>query len=191
MVFLLLYSITLITSYATIGAGIKYLDYLSDQSNHYNQTKPNELLQWLLIASLAFLVNFWGFFDAFTALLILALLLGLCGAGKIDNVLFLVLSILSLPVALFTLFNPVFFLFLLPTLLVLIPPIILDEFLDSRASTISHSTLQWVLRHRPLLKIVVFVLPFLGLLPFTHTVAFWSFDVAYDVVAFYFRAPQS
>lgn len=182
MVFFLLYPLALIASYALIGAGIKYLDQQTDLAT------THKMGSWLLTLSLGLLVNIWSLFDAFTAILAIALVFGLLGARKIDNIYFIVLAIISLPVCLITLLQLNLFLFTLPVLLTLILPVILDELLHSLAPRVHYSALQSILRHRPLLKIVVLVLPFFGLLTFVHTIAFWSFDIAYDLVNYLLRA---
>ena len=182
----LLFPMALILSYAFIGGGIKLLDHLTDE---IAQSRQRRLLHWFLSIGLILLINFWVILDFYTAVLALALAFGLLGARKVDNIYFTVIAVVSLYVALYQIFG--FFLFLLPTLFTLIPAVILDEVIHSVAQKIAQPTLQWMLTHRPLVKIVVLILPFFGLLTFIHTIGFWCFDIAYDLVAYYFRAPSS
>jgi hypothetical protein len=67
----------------------------------------------------------------------------------------------------------------------------LDEFLHSKAENIKTRGIRWVLEHRPILKITVLILPFFGYLTLAHTIAFWAFDIAYDLMTYYFGAFQS
>ena len=183
---LLLFPMALILSYAFIGGGIKLLDHLTDE---IAQSRQRQLLHWFLSISLIIIINIWVILDFYTAVLALGLAFGLLGARKVDNIYFTIIAVISLYVALYQIFGV--FLFLLPTLFALIPAVIIDEVIHSAAQRTSQPTLQWVLTHRPLVKIVVLILPFFGLLTFIHTVGFWCFDIAYDLVAYYFRAPST
>ncbi len=183
---LLLFPMALILSYAFIGGGIKLLDYLTDE---IAKSRQRQLLNWFLSISLIVIINIWVILDFYTAVLALALVFGLLGARKVDNIYFIIVAVISLYVALYKIFGV--FLFLLPTLFALILAVILDEVIHSVAQEIAQPTLQWVLTHRPLVKIVVLILPFFGLLTFIHTIGFWCFDIAYDLVAHHFRAPRT
>lgn len=183
---LLLFPMALILSYAFIGGGIKLLDHLTDE---IAKSRQRQLLNWLLSISLIIIINIWVIVDFYTAVFTLALVFGLLGARKVDNIYFIIVAVISLYVALYQIFGV--FLFLLPTLFALIPAVILDEVIHSVAQKIAQPTLQWVLTHRPLVKIVVLILPFFGLLTFIHAFGFWCFDIAYDLVAYNFRAPST
>lgn len=183
---LLLFPMALILSYAFIGGGIKLLDHLTDEIVHSRQ---RQLLHWFLSISLIVLINIWVILDFYTAILALAIVFGLLGARKIDNIYFTIIAVISLYVAIFQIYSV--FLFLLPIFFALIPAVILDEIIHAVAQKITQPALQWVLTHRPLVKIVVLILPFFGLLTFIHTIGFWCFDVVYDLVAYYFRAPST
>jgi len=183
---LFLYPLALILSYAFIGGGIKLLDYLTDE---VAQSRQHQLLYWFLSIGLVIIINIWVILDFYTAVLALALVFGLLGARKVDNLYFTIIAVLSLYVALYQILS--IFLFLLPTLFVLISAVILDEVIHSVVPKINQPTLHWVLTHRPLVKIVVLILPFFGLLTFIHTIGFWFFDITYDLIAYHFRAPST
>ncbi|MFX1300779.1 MAG: hypothetical protein ACFFAL_11815 [Promethearchaeota archaeon] len=182
----ILFPMALILSYAFIGGGIKLLDHLTDE---ITQSRQRLLLHWLLAISLIIIINIWVIFDFYTAVLALALVFGLLGARKIDNIYFTIIAVICLYVALYQIIG--LFLFLLLSLFTLIPAVILDEVIHSLAQKINQPSLRWMLTHRPLVKIVVLILPFFGLLTFTHTIGFWCFDIAYDLVGYYFRAPST
>jgi hypothetical protein len=183
---LFLYPLALILSYAFIGGGIKLLDHLTDE---VAKSRQRQLIHLFLSIGLVILINIWVILDFYTALLALALVFGLLGARKVDNIYFTIIAVISLYVALYQILS--IFLFLLPTLFVLILVVILDEVIHSVAPKITQPALQWVLTHRPLVKIVVLILPFFGLLTFIHTIGFWCFDIAYDLIAYHFRAPST
>jgi hypothetical protein len=173
----------LILSYAFIGGGIKLLDHLTDE---IAKSRQRQLLHWFLSISLIIIINIWVILDFYTAVLALALVFGLLGARKVDNIYFTIIAVICLYFALFQIYSV--FLFLLPTLFALIIAVILDEVIHSVAQKLTQPALQWVLTHRPLVKIIVLILPFFGLLTFIHTIGFWCFDIAYDLVAYHFRA---
>ena len=187
MVLSLFSAIALISSYAFIGGGIKYLDQIVDQP-HLNRKKPWTL--WLLTLSLIIITTLVVFFDYFTAILAIALLLGLLLTRKVDNKYFVVIALTVLPIGIwiFLQLPPVF---LLVSLIPLILAAIIDELLHEVATTLSSSNVRWILAHRPVLKCTVIILPFFGLLSFIHTIAFWMFDIAYDGVAYFLRAPNA
>jgi hypothetical protein len=178
-----LHTLAMVISYAFIGGGIKLLDLLTDQPSYH---KAGSFFLWTLTISLGLVIVIWALFDIFSAILALALVFGLIGAQKIDTSFFIILALITIPIGLFSVFlqNPFFLLFLIA----LIPPVILDELLHHLAARITQPQIQWLLLHRPLLKILVIILPFFGILTLSHTVAFWCFDITYDLVAYIFRA---
>ena len=182
----LLTAIPLILSYALIGAGIKVLDHAIDYPTEFHLSQA---YLWLITIGLAIIVNIWVFFDDLTAVLAIGVTLGLVAIRKVDNYYYIVLSVAILPLSLFRIFT-VFFA-ILTTLIVVFLATLLDELLHSRASKIQNSLLRWALLHRPALKIAVLLLMVYGFFTFVHTLAFWVFDLVYDLVAYYFGAPQN
>jgi hypothetical protein len=185
---LILFALALIVSYVVLGAGIKLLDLATEFPVRF-QTHLISL--WVVTCGLAILVNIWVFFDLYTAILVIGIILGLIVTRKVDSSFFLLLAITTLPLSFFQLLVLSGFLMGFPTLIIIFVVSIMDELLHSKASQIAHSTLRWAIFHRPLLKITVLILPFFGLLTLFHAVAFWGFDIAYDFISFRFRANSS
>lgn len=185
---LVLFALALIVSYVLLGAGIKLLDLATDFPVQF-QSRHTSL--WVVTGGLVILVNIWVFFDLYTAILVIGIILGLIVTRKVDSSFFLFLTITTLPLSFFRLLVMSGFLMGFPTLIIILVASIMDELLHSKASQIAHSTLRWAIVHRPLLKIIVLILPFLGLLTLVHTVAFWGFDIAYDLISYRFRANSS
>jgi len=185
---ILFFPLTLIVSYAFIGAGIKCLDQAADYPAHF---QSRHVYLWLVTIGLVILVNIWVFFDNYTAVLALGIILGLVATRKVDSPYFFVLAVTILPLGILRIMEPIILFFVLPTLIVVFLASTLDEILHSRNHKIQTPLLRWVIAHRPLLKITVLLLPFLGLLTFDHTIAFWGFDIAYDLVAYYYSASIS
>ncbi len=184
--FFLVYVLALLTSYAFMGGAIKLLDNISDYPSQYRTRLP-----WVLTLSLATIVNIWILLDAFTAILAFALIIGLLAARKVDNIYFICLALATIPLCLLRIFQLNVLPVSLLTLLVLVPSIIVDEILHSIANKPSQPYLRWLLFHRPLVKIIVFVLPLFGLFTVIHAVAFWCFDLTYEIVAYHYRAPSA
>jgi hypothetical protein len=181
----LLFAFLLIASYALIGGAIKVLDQVTDHPDSY---QSRHIYLWLLTVILVILVNIWLFFDVYTAVLAIGVILGLIVTHKVDNRFFVVLTITILPLSIFQIVGFAFNSFILLTLLAVFLASIFDELLHEKASKVSTTALHTLLTYRPVLKILVLILPFLGLLTFIHTLGFWGFDIAYELVAYYFGA---
>lgn len=180
------FAVTLLASYCCIGASIKLVDDLHD---NVRQFRGHSTLSWAITAGAAALVDLWASVDAYTDGLALALLLGLVMTRKVDNRYFLALALTTLPFVLLPMLRVDVFLLVLPMLLALAPAAAVDEALDAVGSRLRHASLRSLARSRPVMKIVVLVLPFLGFLTILHTIAFWGFDVAYGLVGYRLRAP--
>ena len=187
MTFSLLCAIVLISSYTFIGGSIKYIDQIIDQplSSH-----KHPWILWFLTLNLVVITALLVFFDYFTAILAIALVLGLLLTRKVDNKFFAVIAIMVFPIGIWV-FLQLPLTFLLASLIPLLVSVMIDELLHGVVQRLSSPTLRRVLAHRPVLKIAVIILPLFGLLTFVHTVAFWSFDIAYDAVAYSLRAPNT
>jgi hypothetical protein len=182
------FAVTLFVSYCCIGAAIKLVDDLHDD---LRQVRGRSLLSWGITAGAAVLIDIWAYMDAYTDGLALALLLGLVLTRKVDNRYFLTLALTTLPFVLLPMLRADVLLLVLPLLLALIPAAAGDEALDAVGPRLRYASLRSLARYRPIMKVVVLVLPFLGLLTVFHAIAFWGFDLAYGLVGSGLRAPVS
>ncbi|MFX1581949.1 MAG: hypothetical protein ACFFCJ_06980 [Promethearchaeota archaeon] len=180
-----LFALVLVGSYAVIGAGIKLIDSVADTAA-LPSFRPLHI--WVVTIGLACLVNLLVLFDIYSAVLVLALVVGLIIARKVDNIYFITLAVFVFPISVFRILEPAIFLLILPTLVLVIVTSALDELLHSRSSKFQNKLFYYIFAHRPILKITVLLLPFFGWLTIFHTAAFWAFDIAYDLVAYYFSA---
>lgn len=182
---LLLFTLALSVSYAFIGGAIKFLDNIHDQNRQF---KGRLVICWLLVLCVVILVNFWVLIDIFSAVLALALIIGLLVTRKIDNAFFASIVLVTLPVTLYSvlLFGSVFL--VITPIVAFTPAVVVDELLQTLDSDSSKKIPGWLLARRPILKIVVLVLAFFGLYPLSHAIAFWSFDIVYDIIAYLLRA---
>ena len=181
----ILFALALVGSYAVIGAGIKLIDSVADTAA-LPSFRPIHI--WVLTIGLGCLVNLLVLFDIYSAVLVLALVLGLIIARKVDNMYFITLAVFVFPISVFRILEPTIFLLILPTLVLVIVTSALDELLHSRSYKFQNKLLNHLFAHRPILNITVLLLPFFGWLTIFHAAAFWSFDIAYDLVAYYFGA---
>jgi hypothetical protein len=182
------FAVTLLVSYCGIGAAIKLVDDLHDS---VRQFRGRSILSWTMIAGAAVLVDLWAYMDAYTDGLALALLLGLVLTRKVDNRYFLALALTTLPFVLLPMVRVDVLLLVLPMLLALAPAAAADEALDAVESRLRRASLRRLARSRPIMKVVVLVLPFFGFLTVFHAIAFWGFDLAYGLVGYGLRAPVS
>jgi len=182
------FTVALLASYCCIGAAIKLVDDLHD---NVRQVRGRSILSWGITAGAAVLIDIWAYVDAYTDGLALALLLGLVLTRKIDNRYFLALALATLPFVLLPVLRVDVLLLVLPMLLALVPAAAADEALDSVGPRFRHTSLQFLARHRPIMKAVVLVLPFWCFLTVSHAIAFWGFDLAYGLVGHGLRAPVS
>jgi hypothetical protein len=177
----ILFAILLITSYCLLGGIIKFLDDVHDRDRKFSR---RGFLCWGLTIFVIVLLDIWIYFDVYTALLALSLAAGLILIQKVDNYQFMAVALCTLPVAVYFIFQASLILLIPLMLLALAPPAVLDEVLHDHAQHLASHSAQWLVRHRPLMKIVVLVLPFLGLFTIIHTIAFLGFDITYDLVTY-------
>jgi hypothetical protein len=174
----------LITSYCIIGSIIKFLDDIYDRNRQFS---GRAFICWGFSALVIILLDIWISLDVYTALLTLSLAIGLMIAQKVDNHQFLAIALFTLPVAIFFIFQTGLLLLIPPMLIALTPSAALDELIHGRAQQFTFFPLLWLAHRRPLMKIVVLVLPFFGLFTFFHAMAFWGFDITYELVAYWLR----
>lgn len=173
--------ILLIASYSLLGGIIKFLDDVHDRNRQFSGRTP---LCWGLTVLVIMLLNIWIYLDVYTALLTLTLAVGLILIRKVDNHQFIVIALCTLPVAVYFIYQAELLLIIPPMLLALTPSAALDEVLHDHAQRFTFPSIQWLARRRPLMKIVVFVLPFFGLFTLFHAIAFWGFDITYELIAY-------
>ena len=175
-----LFVVALSLSYAYIGGAIKLLDDILDRSWVFYGRTP---VCWALTISTALLSGLWITIDTYSAVLALALIISQVLVWKIDNRYFITIPLIALLVAFILGFQWFLQLPSLMTLIILIPTFVLDEVLHALSQSVHHTLPRWLIHHRPLAKIMVLVLPFYWLFTFHNAIAFWSFDIAYEIVA--------
>jgi hypothetical protein len=176
-----LHLVALSLSYAYIGGAIKLLDDILDRDWAFSGRTP---ICWALTISTVLLSGIWITIDTYSAILALSLIISLVLVWKIDNRYFITISLATLLVAFIIGFQ---WLLLVPsfvTLIILIPTFVVDELLHGLAEVINYRIPRWLLLRRPLAKIMVTVLSYFYLFTLAHALAFWSFDITYDIVAF-------
>lgn len=120
--------------------------------------------------------------DTYSAALVLALTISLSLVWKVDNRYFVTIPLLTLLVAFLFGFHWSFLFPSLTTLIILIPTFAIDELLHSLARFTRYSWAQWMLKRRLWAKAMVIILPYYFLFTFSHALAFWCFDITYDII---------
>jgi hypothetical protein len=182
---IIIWILALMATYGYLGGAIKYLDGIQDTQN---VLLVSAKIKGFLVFSIILLVDIWAFFDFHTAILALALLIGLTLTQKVDTVPFVIIGVATLPIILYSLLHVDFLSFTLPLLLLLAPAIILDELFHAFAPRIKHLTLRWLAEHRIVFKVIILVPPLLGLFSIFYSIAFWCFDITYELIDYRLRA---
>lgn len=169
--------LALIAAYAALGGGIKYIDQVYDEKIWSKKTAL------LLAAACGLLMGYFIATDAFSAVIFVALVLGLSITKKIDNPAFYigVLLVLGAPLLYLTHFNKVAFNWGMLALLAM--ACLIDEWgNDLFDAGRLHGLVGKFFHFRGSMKAAVFMLPFLGALPWVYLLAFLAFDAAYSFV---------
>jgi len=169
----------LVASYTYTGGAIKFLDDVIDKKLRFTGRLP---LCLVLASGVALLAGVWTALDSYSAAVVLGLVVGLALAGKVNNRYFLSIALITLLIAAILGFNPYSLIPIFPTLIVLAATALADETIHSFSKAVRHPVARLMLLHRPAMKIAVILLPLFGLFTFTHTLAFWCFDLSYDLV---------
>lgn len=175
-------AVALIASYAYTGGAIKLLDDIIDRELHFRGRLPICLS---LSVSVTLLGGIWMAADSYSATIVLGLIVGLALAWKVNNRYFLSIALATPVVAWFLGFNPYSLLSTLPTFIVLVSTALADEGIHHASMGIGHPAIRLVLLHRPAMKIAVILLPLVELFTFIHTLAFWCFDLSYDLIGYF------
>ncbi|MEK6954193.1 MAG: hypothetical protein AABX01_04240 [Candidatus Micrarchaeota archaeon] len=161
--------------YALIGALLSEIDVIIDENKRASENAAillsiicSLLMAWLIIA------------DANSAILFGAILFGVFISGKVDALPF-ILGLLISAGALLQRAIASDYLSYLPIVLALAFCGVVDEYGNDRLGKIKSSLMNWFFRRRITMKLGVFSVAYLGVIPFSHLVAFLAFDIAYEV----------
>ncbi len=165
--------VELIAAFAAIGGGLKFIDEAFDEGIFSKRAA-------ILLAPV--LVAVWiavSIIDAASATILFSILAGVLLAGKIDNAIFKTSSISLILAALLS--GKIGILW--PLFLALTIAGIIDEignnYVDSNRS---NKIVEFFFLHRFTMKIGVFSLCAISMLPWRYLLAFLAFDVSYDLV---------
>jgi hypothetical protein len=169
----LAYYALIIIAFAVIGAGLKYIDDAFDEEMFSKKiamlTAPILVILWACLS----------IFDSISATILFSVLFAVLLSGKVDNFVF-ELSSISLVLILFL--TQMSHLLLAP-LFVLTVMGITDEkgndYVDKRRI---HEVWEFFFAHRCSMKVGIFGLCMVSLLPWPYMIAFLAFDTAYDFV---------
>lgn len=171
----------LIPLYGVSGALLSEIDNLEDRNLKHSEMEPiilaiiNSLLMAYLIVT-----------DFGSAIIFTAILLGVWLGGKIDNLPFLLGSLVLGGAIMYR------FLYLDFMAVILLPIALaingyLDEFGHDRVGKIRSRLMQWFFQNRFTMKFGVFVIAYFGLISIWHFLGFLIFDGAYELNARRYR----
>ena len=178
----LIFFVSCLAIYTFTGFSIKLIDQVNDENFEIN----NKMKIFILILSPILAGVFMGI-DIYVASIGLTLLLGLFIANKINVKDFRIYAILVLASMLIVSIFNYFYIFLnifsiIITLIFLLIGVVLDEILNNYldSKSIQHPVFKHLTSIRPILKIIVFILPIFNLFTYYHAVIVLFFDFAYD-----------
>ncbi len=166
---------TLITCFAVIGGGLKYIDDAFDEGV-FDRKRAVLLAGLVTILWIGVSIH-----DPVSATILFAVLLGVLLAGKIDNLVFRTSSASIILVLVCSgRFEPLSWTF---------AALVLAGVLDEKGNdlVVSHHVsrfMEFFLRHRFSMKVGVLAVCAASLMPWVYLLAFLSFDLAYDTVGF-------
>ncbi len=175
----MLAEITVLISFAFIGAGLKYIDQVYDEGQFHKQ------LSWLMAVFCGILMGLLISFDPGSAILLLGITLGVAITGKLDNTAFHLVAVIAI-------LSPV-----LVTWSGAVPdyaPAInwtatfllmfagaADEYLDAAGDRLKKRALTL----RPVMKLGVLGMYFAGVFGFIYFLAMLAFDLSYIAMDLY------
>lgn len=173
----MVFEVFIIISYALIGAGIKYIDQAYD-INIFSKNKSK-----LLAPFIGILMAYLIMIDNWNALILLSIVIAVAITRKIDNIAF-TLGILSLIGTLLLFGN------FLKINWSIFAVLLLSGIIDEIGNDLSDKNkLKGMFNHffayRFMMKVAVFILFIINILPLIYLIAFWVFDLAYTFVEVY------
>jgi hypothetical protein len=179
----------LVAAYAFIGGGMKYVDQVFDEGLF------NKRFALVLTVIGSILTAYLILSDAYSATIILALIVGMALSRKIDNIAFYVAAflIIALPTVALFFYTDGFINGDVPIkwgpLGILAISAISDETLHDRTEKKLKSgqrvkAYERFLYYRPIMKIVMALLVYFLIFPFIYLVAFLAFDASYMAVEY-------
>ncbi len=172
--------------YFYVGFSLKLIDQIHDENYELNSTAKN-----IILLSSAILAGIGMGWDLYNACIGLTLILGLFLTKKINVIDFKIYAIVALS-SMFTIsiFN-FFYVFLhlyniILTMVILIIGIMLDELLNNYLDSLSINNpfFNNLTSIRPILKIIVFIIPIFNIFTFYHAFIILLFDIGYDLCRF-------
>jgi hypothetical protein len=180
--------ILLIVMWLYQGFDLKFIDKIVDDNK-----QVHVLVTWSAMLVSAITAGFFMCVDAFTGGCVIALIIGMILANKIDAKLWFVQIILVLGAYItflnvFIMINPVLIANFLQVLIVFVIVLtfsILDEVVHDASAKRSSKILNFLGGWRMLMKLVVVAMAFLlpGIVAWYHAVAWLLFDIMYEIEA--------
>ncbi|MFH1750525.1 MAG: hypothetical protein ABH863_02505 [Candidatus Micrarchaeota archaeon] len=167
--------LSLIFQYALIGAMLSQIDAIVDRGK-----RGGEFAAILLSVVCALLIVRLTVQDPSSALIFAGIILGVVIGGKVDALPYLIGAVIAGGGLLYALLYRNFMM-LLPLSISLAFAGFVDEYGHDRIPQIRDHLMKWFFAKRFTLKFAVFFVAYLGLVSFSHFIAFLAFDIAYEL----------
>ncbi|NHI93856.1 MAG: hypothetical protein EAX96_15315 [Candidatus Lokiarchaeota archaeon] len=174
-------------AYIFLGFSLKLIDQINDENYEINNK-----IKIIILISAPILGGIVMGTDLFNASIGLMLILGLFFAKKVNVTDFKIFGTLAI-IAMFvmSIFNNFYvflnFINIIPTTIILLIAIIADEllneYLDSKK--FERPIFKNLMSIRPILKVMVFILPIFNLFTYYHAIMLLCFDIAYDLTKYF------
>ncbi|MBN3927308.1 hypothetical protein [Nostoc sp. NMS4] len=169
------YSSAIISAFAFIGGGFKYIDQA------YDAGVFSKKVAWIIACCVGVVMGVVMGVDSYSAELLLAIVIGVTFMSKFDNWPFRIMGLIALllPGILGTILSD-FCLLKVQwlSLGILTCAAVLDEYLD----TFSNQKKFQIFEYRPILEIVTLLAVIVGFLPLQTYLSLLAFDLAYNAV---------
>lgn len=169
----MLFNFIIILAFATIGAGLKYIDDAFDEDTFSKKkaimVAPIIMLIWISLS----------LFDPISATILFAIILAVLLTGKIDNTIFKVCTIILISILLLTQIQNLLWIPLIFLIIMGVADEKGNDYVDNHHST---KFIQFFFTYRCCMKLGVLSLCTLTLLPWLYLFAFLAHDISYEVV---------
>jgi hypothetical protein len=169
----MLFNFIIILAFATIGAGLKYIDDAFDEDTFSKKkaimVAPIIMLIWISLS----------LFDPISATILFAIILAVLITGKIDNPIFKVCTILLIFILLLTQFQNLLW---IPLIFLTLMGVIDEKGNDYVDNHATHKLVEFFFSYRVGMKIAVLSLCIVTIIPWLYLFAFLAHDVSYELV---------
>jgi hypothetical protein len=169
----MLFELTIILAFFSIGAGLKYIDDAFDEAK-FSKKKAIAIAPVIALIWIAL-----SLYDPISATILFSVLLAVLLSGKIDNLVFLLCTIAIIAIPLLTQMLTILW---IPLFLLTFAGIIDEKGNDYVDTCAAPKLVEIFFSYRFCMKSAMLSLCILSVIPWLYLLAFLAFDVAYELV---------